>query len=184
MYETIRAIKLQTDMMKEADRRRWKGGVSPWMVMESLRMDKTINIAEGHFIIGIPDILWYLNTDKLKLRVIKSDSTDRMVAPAFYDTDDVSDKHCIIQRVDQNNKKLKLHIFHDDKTDENIYVNESYLKYFDLECKECHLTGTNRKSPVYVWHGADLMGLVLPNNHQEPDDIEKEKAKVKKHESY
>ena len=46
------------------------------------------------------------------------------------------------------------------KGDENIYVDESLIKYFDLE--NSTFKGKNRKSPIYIYEGYNMVGLVLP----------------------
>ena len=46
------------------------------------------------------------------------------------------------------------------KGDENIYVDESLIKYFDLE--NSTFKGKNRKSPIYIYENYNMVGLVLP----------------------
>ena len=46
------------------------------------------------------------------------------------------------------------------KGDENIYVDETLIKYFDLE--NSTFKGKNRKSPLYIYEGYNLVGVVLP----------------------
>lgn len=54
--------------------------------------------------------------------------------------------------------KKTLRIF--SKGDENIYIDESLIKYFDLE--NCTFKGHNSKSPVYIYEHEVIVGLVLP----------------------
>ena len=54
--------------------------------------------------------------------------------------------------------KKTLRVF--SKGDENIYIDESLLKYFDLE--NSTFKGKNRKSPIYIYEGYTMVGLVLP----------------------
>ena len=44
--------------------------------------------------------------------------------------------------------------------DENIYVDESLIKYFDLE--NSTFKGRNSKSPIYIYEHEVMVGLVLP----------------------
>ena len=46
------------------------------------------------------------------------------------------------------------------KGDENIYVDESLLKYFDLE--KSTFKGKNRNSLIYIYENYNMVGLVLP----------------------
>ena len=46
------------------------------------------------------------------------------------------------------------------KGDENIYVDESLIKHFDLE--RSTFKGKNRKSPIYIYENYNMVGLVLP----------------------
>ena len=46
------------------------------------------------------------------------------------------------------------------KGDENIYVDESLIKHFDLE--KSTFKGKNRNSPIYIYENYNLVGLVLP----------------------
>ena len=43
---------------------------------------------------------------------------------------------------------------------ENIYVDESWIKYFDL--KNSTFKGRNKKSPIYIYENYNMVGLVLP----------------------
>ena len=43
---------------------------------------------------------------------------------------------------------------------ENIYVDESLIKYFDLE--NSTFKGRNRKSPIYIYEDEVMVGVVLP----------------------
>ena len=54
--------------------------------------------------------------------------------------------------------KKTLRVF--SKGDENIYVDESLIKYFDLE--NSTFKGKNRKSPIYIYEGYNMVGVVLP----------------------
>ena len=54
--------------------------------------------------------------------------------------------------------KKTLRVF--SKGDENIYVDESLIKYFDLE--NSTFKGRNRKSPIYIYENEVIVGLVLP----------------------
>ena len=54
--------------------------------------------------------------------------------------------------------KKTLRVFN--KGDENIYIDESLIKYFDLE--NSSFKGKNRKSPIYIYENYNLVGLVLP----------------------
>ena len=54
--------------------------------------------------------------------------------------------------------KKTLRVF--SKGDENIYVDESLIKYFDL--KKSTFKGRNSKSPIYIYEYEVMVGLVLP----------------------
>ena len=54
--------------------------------------------------------------------------------------------------------KKTLRVF--SKGDENIYVDESLIKYFDLE--NSTFKGRNKKSPIYIYEDYKMVGLVLP----------------------
>lgn len=46
------------------------------------------------------------------------------------------------------------------KGDENIYVDETLIKYFDLE--NSTFKGHNSRSPIYIYEYGVIVGLVLP----------------------
>ena len=54
--------------------------------------------------------------------------------------------------------KKTLRVFR--KGDENIYVDETLIKYFDL--KNSTFKGHNSKSPIYIYEDYNMVGLVLP----------------------
>ena len=54
--------------------------------------------------------------------------------------------------------KKTLRVF--SKGDENIYVDESLIKYFDLE--NSTFKGHNSTSPIYIYEHEVIVGLVLP----------------------
>ena len=54
--------------------------------------------------------------------------------------------------------KTTLRVF--SKCDENIYVDESLIKYFDL--KKSTFKGRNSKSPIYIYEYEVMVGVVLP----------------------
>ena len=56
--------------------------------------------------------------------------------------------------------KKTLRVF--SKGDENIYVDDALLKYFDL--KKSTFKGRNSKSPIYIYEYEVLVGLVMPVN--------------------
>lgn len=57
------------------------------------------------------------------------------------------------------NDKRKLHIFKIEN--EEIYVDEKLLKYFDFD-NDIKFYGANKKEPVYVFENTFLVGVVMP----------------------
>ena len=55
-----------------------------------------------------------------------------------------------------DNKTLRVFV----NGNENIYVDESLLKYFDL--KKSTFKGRNRKSPIYIYEDYNIVGVVIP----------------------
>ena len=54
--------------------------------------------------------------------------------------------------------KKTLRVFNKGK--ENIYVDESLIKYFDLE--NSTFKGHNSKSPIYIYEYEVMAGVVMP----------------------
>ena len=77
-------------------------------------------------------------------------------------TESAEDTNIIIDAV-EHSKKMKLHKFMVD--DKPVYVQEDFLKYFEMDCSR--FTGTDSKSPLYVWENDSIVGMIMPVNYKE-----------------
>lgn len=161
MYESIKYIKLQADVMKAYDKKMY-GSAFEWKYVTFETYDqKSQGIATGEFIMFIPEDMFLLNRDK----VFAPDTIDcnRIIDAAIknsytaFNTGIVMDKFI-------NSKKVKLReIKVDNPEGDMIFLNDTMVsKYFDLSV--CSLKTTGKKAPVFLYEGDILTALIMPVN--------------------
>ena len=153
-------LKVQQNLLKAADARDgWKH--KDFNIYYFITKDKVWMCPKGEWIIGIPKNQFYLDIDKIwkDINPIRGETF-------LKDTGDLKpavDTNSIFQ-VSIFQKKMNLHKFMVD--DKAIYVKEDRLKFFE---PDAHFEGTNGRSPLYVYEGNELVGLILPVNYKEGD---------------
>ena len=153
-------MKLQMDMLKAAEARDgWKH--KPFNVIWFETDDRVFICPEGKWMMGISKPCFYLDISK-----IFKHNTPVTFGEQFLEsgqnTEPAEDTHIIIDAV-EHNKKMKLHKFMVD--DEAVYVQEDFLKYFEMDY--ARFTGTDSKSPLYIWKNDSIVGLIMPVNYIE-----------------
>lgn len=152
--------KFQQDLLKDVEARdgwRRKDFRYPWFEMAGA----VFVCPHGHYIVRIPLELWYLNTGK----VFKTAPWQgEHWVKGFDELDEAVDTHATFDCVVYGKKK-KLHKF--TVGSEAVYVDERYLKYFDLA--DSAFRGTNKKSPIYVFENEAMVGCVSPVNYVEEE---------------
>lgn len=155
----MKYLKVQQDLLKIAVARDdWKHRPfnCPWFQYKG----KVWVCFDAVICLGIPHGQFYLDREQVFKDAVPFDggkniidmNTDTMEA---LDTKTVRD-------VVINRKKMKLHEF--TVGDATVHINDELLnKYFELEISR--FTGTKRNSPIYVWEGDDLVGVVFPVNY-------------------
>ena len=93
------------------------------------------------------------NIDGNNVKIIQEPSLKRLMNDNLYENITVTDDKKVVD-------KKTLRVF--SNGDENIYVDESLIKYFDLE--KSTFKGRNRKSPIYIYEDYNMVGVVSPVN--------------------
>lgn len=91
------------------------------------------------------------NIDGNNVKIIQEPSLKRLMNDNLYENITVTDDKKVVD-------KKTLRVF--SNGDENIYVDESLIKYFDLE--KSTFKGRNRKSPIYIYEDYNMVGVVSP----------------------
>ena len=91
------------------------------------------------------------NIDGNNVKIIQEPSLKRLMNDNLYENITVTDDKKVVD-------KKTLRVF--SNGDENIYVDESLIKYFDLE--KSTFKGRNRKSPIYIYEDYNIVGVVSP----------------------
>ena len=93
------------------------------------------------------------NIDSNNVKIMQESSLKNLINDNLYENVTLTDDKIVVD------KKI-LRVF--SNCEENIYVDESLIKYFDLE--NSTFKGKNRKSPIYIYEHYNMVGLVLPVN--------------------
>ena len=91
------------------------------------------------------------NIDSNNIKIMQESSLKNFINDEQYENVTLTDDKKVVD------KKI-LRVFSNCK--ENIYVDESLIKYFDLE--NSTFKGRNKKSPIYIYENYNMVGLVLP----------------------
>lgn len=154
----MKYLKFQQDLLKAAEARdgwKYKPFNYPWFETD----DKIYICPQGHFVVAILKIQFYLDKEQIFRNQLPINGKS-FVNPDGLQT--ATDTHTT-QKVSVFGKKMNLHKF--TVGDEAVFIDEDKLKYFDLT--DSTFKGTNRKSPIYIYEGKELVGMVFPVNHKE-----------------
>ena len=91
------------------------------------------------------------NIDSNNIKIMRESSLKNFINDNLYENVTLTNDKKVVD------KKI-LRVF--SNGNENIYVDESLIKYFDLE--NSTFKGKNRKSPIYIYENYNMVGLVLP----------------------
>ena len=156
----MKYIKFQQNLLKAIDARDgWKHKPFNYFYFET--DDKICICPQGHYFVMTPKVQFYLDKEK----VFKNIAPFKNVK-CYLNPDDLQvaiDTHTIKNDVTVIKNKLNLHKFV--IGDESIFVDESKLKYFELE--NSTFKGTNRKNPIFIYEDEEQVGMVLPVNYKE-----------------
>lgn len=153
-------MKVQTDLLKAADARDgWKH--KPFNTLWFETDDRVFICPGGSVMIGIIKPRFFLDVSKIFKDVAPLTSGEQFLKSG-QNTKLAGNTHIIIDAV-EHGKKMKLHKFMVD--DEPVYVQEDFLKYFEMDYSG--FTGTDSKSPLYVWENDDIVGMIMPVNYKE-----------------
>ena len=121
------------------------------------RNEKSIDITEGHFVIRIPDCMFYLNVEKAFSKPESNLSIDALSK----DASPIKDTYKSIPF-----EKTSLHVF-ETSSGENIYVDEKLLSNFKPD-KYDNLTycGISAKAPIFIYNDNELTGCICPVNYK------------------
>lgn len=149
--------KLQTEILKALDKDKMINGRFPYMYgfYEKLS-EKFVIITDGYVLYLVPEEKFYLNLDKC-FKTPPLTGIDNMIKGSDEAVDTYTEG--LIKPVE---KKNKVQIFNNRIDD--IWIDVNNLKLFDL--KNSAFKGSDKKSPLYIYEGEELVGFVLPVNHK------------------
>lgn len=149
----MKYLKFQQDLLKAVEAQDgWKHKDFRYLWFE---MDGAVFVCpQDYCIVRIPLKFWYLDTDKVfKTEPWQGESWVK----DFHDLAEAVDTHTTLNVVIYGEKK-KLRKF--TVGSESVFVNENYLKYFDLP--DSVFRGTDAKGPIYVFENEVLVGCATP----------------------
>lgn len=165
----MKYVKVQTELLKEIAIRE-VGGMSSNRCLYCEYENRIGIFLTGNWGMFIPKDLFFIDKEKLEKHIKKFDFNDliKMAKLETIPKERVVDTGIILEDdlVIYNGKKVKQHKF--TINNEDIYINNDFLKYFDKDVYK--ITGTNHKSPIFLWgndgfgSSNDLLGIVLPIN--------------------
>lgn len=91
------------------------------------------------------------NIDSYNVKILQESTLKNLINDNLYENVTLTDDKKVAG-------KKTLRVF--SKGDENIYIDETLIKYFDL--KNSTFKGHNSKSPVYIYEYEVIVGVVLP----------------------
>lgn len=142
--------KIQKDYLTAALKAVKNGTSCPW-IFAHCDADKTTIISDHYFMAIIPDDLVYVASKQ----TMHTDALLRNIQPDY--SLDVAEDTGLRKTIDKNTVcifKVK---------NEEIWINEKYIKYF--AGMDYDLRGTTKKQPLQVYVNDKCIGLILPINH-------------------
>lgn len=148
--------KLQTEILKALDKDKMINGRFPYMYgfYEKLS-EKFVIITDGYVLHLVPEEKFYLNLDKC-FKTPPLTGIDKMIKGSDEAVDTYTEG--LIKPVEKN----KVQIFNNRIDD--IWIDVNNLKLFDL--KNSTFKGSDKKSPLYIYEGEELVVFGLPVNHK------------------
>ena len=146
---------IQIDVLKAAYAKKTKNKTFPYRYGI---VSDCICVTDTHKLVKIPQDICFLHLETvfsnmpMNLRIICDDSK----ATAASDTQ-------VTKSLTINNKRLLIHIFKVNNSNEEIWIDARLLKGFDL--KNSMFKAINRKNPLYIYEDGVMVGLILPVNH-------------------
>ena len=133
------------------------------VLKEALKKKNTViyGVLLDNVIIGNCNRLYIIPKKECGVDLTNIDSNNVMIMQESSSKNFMNDDLCENGTLTDDKKvvdKKTLRVF--SKGDENIYVDESLIKYFDLE--NSTFKGRNSKSPIYIYEDEVMVGLVLP----------------------
>lgn len=148
--------KAQTDYLKASLKTSHRGGICPWLYGHDDEKNNTI-LSDGYFLVVVPDVMCFVKPNG---REISADTIKRNLLPE-------TDQHQLTDTgmsTAVKGTKDTAHIFRDNETGEDIWINNKYLAYF--EKMSVRYAGKGMRNPVMVYWGDTLVGVVLPISHK------------------
>lgn len=147
--------KVQTDYLKASLKTSHKGGMCQWFFSHDDEKENTI-LSDGHFLAVVPDRMCFVK------------SNGREISPDIIRKNLVSE-HELVELIDTGTsrqiipgKKDMVHVFK--INDDEIWINEKYIAYF--EKMSVRYMGTGMRAPVMVYWADMFLGMILPVNHK------------------
>lgn len=115
---------------------------------------ESVSIFNESVLYKIPLKKWLLDFDKLNMK----QSGNPMLSLKKYDFERGILTGNIKRHKDKKTKKMLNLVEFKNQSDELIYVNEAFLKYFDGDC--FNVKGVH--DPVLIYENGDMAGVVMP----------------------
>lgn len=144
-------IKLQTNLLKQAEAHRTRGKAFDWHYGTT---EEHVYITDGRFAVRIPTSCFYLDINR-----VFSKQTPMNSMPVLFEKGEAAQPAERTGKEQVVQDKRRAVCFETAQSD--IWVDIKFLEYFDND-EYTSYRATDYKSPVYIYEGEELAGLVLP----------------------
>ena len=148
--------KLQADMLRDLDKKN-HGKRTP-RYDYALRAESVWIVVNGQLAVAVPFRRFYLDIDKVFPDQDQVDVGRYLKASWEYDA--ALYTHTTKTVEVSINRKEKVAAFKVASGGPTVWVNENYLKYFDLDA--CEFQALNKRSPVFVYEQGEPVGFIFP----------------------
>ena len=153
----MKYVKLQTDILKAADKQKITGNASPFQCGGDYE-NKIVVIVDSCYMVFVPEDKFYLDISYVfdkPLDVSKMMRSENEAIDA-YNTGMI--------RTVADGRKVRVF---STNYEAEIWIAEQTLKYFNLD--ECRFRASTKNKPVFIYEdnnlGSQLVGYILPVNH-------------------
>ena len=150
-------IKIQQEILKAVCNEKTK---NDWRFVAGLHNDRVWVVYKGYAMYAIPDIFWYLDTDK----IIDKCCLQLPISKNFVE----SHKRYFDMAVRCNYtgttvyQKMELNVYKSD--DKEVHIDPALIKYLDKH-HDYEYRMIDRRSPLYIVDDYEMIASIMPVNH-------------------
>ena len=151
-------IKIQQEILKAVYNEKTKNN---WRFVAGLHNGRVWVVYKGYAMYAIPDIFWYLDTDKIidKLNLPLPLSEKIVESHKRYFESAVNCKYTGTTMY----QKLELNVYKSND-DKEVHVDPALVKYLDKHY-DYEYRMIDRRSPLYIVDDGELVACIMPVNH-------------------